>query len=391
MVDGRLCGALAEQTQLSIIGVSGDAGKVAAARERLAGRGIYGRRVSVHLVEGGALRLPIISLTSSSPKGPVAWPGAESLWAQKRKWGVCCNHITVLPGWSRTLCRTWLAVCPAQASGRTSTATRPILATAATHLCTAILCCNGSAVLERLQWWTGIYGTRTARRGGQTNHPRRKPSRSRWTPTTEKELWRLPLPGSQRYSMPYDAGYMSVNDGRLFVAVADEARLINLARGKVEQTFPVSEFVPGERRHWGHAVLADRRIFGTAQRTTASRTKPSRDLINVDYNNNQAMVTGTHLFSAPLDGGRLGPGKWKHEGGTILNPTITLSGDRVFFVKTTKPVSGSGRHSLDVLRKAGLQIVCLDAETGDGFGRGRWTKAWSKAGIFCSLRHREII
>ena len=63
------------------------------------------------------------------------------------------------------------------------------------------------------------------------------------------ELWRLPLPGSQRYSMPYDAGYMSVNDGRLFVAVADEARLINLASGKVEQTFPVSEFVPGERRH----------------------------------------------------------------------------------------------------------------------------------------------
>ena len=178
------------------------------------------------------------------------------------------------------------------------------------------------------------------------------------------ELWRLPLPGSQRYSMPYDAGYMSVNDGRLFVAVADEARLINLASGKVEQTFPVSEFVPGERRHWGHAVLADRRIFGTAQRTTASRTKPSRDLINVDYNNNQAMVTGTHLFSAPLDGGRLGQGKWTHEGGTILNPTITLSGDRVFFVKTTKPVSGSGRHSLDVLRKAGLQIVCLDAETG---------------------------
>ncbi|GIT05549.1 MAG: hypothetical protein CM1200mP29_09600 [Verrucomicrobiota bacterium] len=36
----------------------------------------------------------------------------------------------------------------------------------------------------------------------------------------------------------------------------------------------------------------------------------------------------------------------------------------MFFVKTTKPVSGSGRHSLDVLRKAGLQIVCLDAETG---------------------------
>jgi len=36
----------------------------------------------------------------------------------------------------------------------------------------------------------------------------------------------------------------------------------------------------------------------------------------------------------------------------------------VFFVETTRPVSGSGRHSLDALRKVGLQIVCLDAETG---------------------------
>ena len=178
------------------------------------------------------------------------------------------------------------------------------------------------------------------------------------------ELWRLPLPGSQRYSMPYDAGYMSVNGGRLFVAVADEARLINLASGEVERTFPVSEFVPGERRHWGHAVLTAKRIFGTAQRTTASRTRPSRDLIGADYNNNQAMVTGTHLFSAPLKGSRLGQGSWTHDGGTILNPTITLSGGRVFFVETTKPVNGSGRHSLDALRKAGLQIVCLDAETG---------------------------
>ena len=68
VVDGRLCGALAEQTQLSIIGVSGDAGKVAAARERLAGRGIYGRRVSVHLVEGGALPFTCLLYTSPSPR-----------------------------------------------------------------------------------------------------------------------------------------------------------------------------------------------------------------------------------------------------------------------------------------------------------------------------------
>ena len=73
VVDGRLCDALAEQTQLSIIGVSGDAGKVAAAREHLAGRGIYGRRVSVHLVEGGAL--PFTDYFANLIASEAAWLG----------------------------------------------------------------------------------------------------------------------------------------------------------------------------------------------------------------------------------------------------------------------------------------------------------------------------
>ena len=362
MVDGRLCGALAEQTQLSIIGVSGDAGKVAAARERLAGRGIYGRRVSVHLVEGGAL--PFTDYFANLIVSEAAWLGqAQSRLAKDELGRLLQPHNGVA----------WLEPdsVPHLASGLPG-------AGEWTHQYgnPANTSNSGDALVHSdlvLQWFGGPGAAPMVDRHLRAPAPLAAEGKliipgenlliavDAYNGT---ELWRLPLPGSQRYSMPYDAGYMSVNDGRLFVAVADEARLINLASGKVEQTFPVSEFVPGERRPWGHAVLADRRIFGTAQRTTASRTKPSRDLISGDYNNNQAMVTGTHLFSAPLDGGRLGQGKWTHEGGTILNPTITLSGDRVFFVKTTKPVSGSGRHSLDVLRKAGLQIVCLDAETG---------------------------
>ena len=362
VVDGRLCGALAEQTQLSIIGVSGDAGKVAAARERLAGRGIYGRRVSVHLVEGGAL--PFTDYFANLIVSEAAWLGqAQSRLAKDELGRLLQPHNGV--AWLEPDCVPHLASGLPGAGEWTHQYGNP-----------ANTSNSGDALVHSdlvLQWFGGPGAAPMVDRHLRAPAPLAAEGKliipgenlliavDAYNGT---ELWRLPLPGSQRYSMPYDAGYMSVNDGRLFVAVADEARLINLASGKVEQTFPVSEFVPGERRHWGHAVLADRRIFGTAQRTTASRTKPSRDLISVDYNNNQAMVTGTHLFSAPLDGGRLGQGKWTHEGGTILNPTITLSGDRVFFVKTTKPVSGSGRHSLDVLRKAGLQIVCLDAETG---------------------------
>ena len=361
VVDGRLCAALAGQTQLSIIGVSADAGKVAAARELLAARGLYGHRVSVHLV-GDAL--PFTDYFANLIVSESAWLGqAPSRLAKGERERLLQPHNGV--AWLAPDAAPRLATGLAGAGEWTHQYGNP-----------ANTSNSGDTLVHSdlvLQWFGGPGAAPMVDRHLRAPAPLAAEGKliipgenlvivvDAYNGT---EQWRLQLPGSQRYSMPYDAGYMSVNAGRLCVAVADGARLINLASGEVERTFPVSMFVPGERRHWGHAVLTARRIFGTAQRTTASRTKPSRGLISADYNNNQAMVTGTHLFSAPLDGTRLGQGKWMHEGGTILNPTITLSGGRVFFVETTKPVNGSGRHSLDALRKAGLQIVCLDAETG---------------------------
>jgi hypothetical protein len=41
-------------------------------------------------------------------------------------------------------------------------------------------------------------------------------------PYNGTELWTRKLEPSQRYSMPYDCGYMSLNTGRLAIAVNDE-------------------------------------------------------------------------------------------------------------------------------------------------------------------------
>ncbi|MFQ3167958.1 MAG: outer membrane protein assembly factor BamB [Limisphaerales bacterium] len=362
VVDGRLCAALAEQTQLSIIGVSAAAGNVAAARGLLAKRGLYGRRVSVHLAGGGTL--PFTDYFANLIVSEAAWLGqAPSRLAKGERERLLQPHNGV--AWLGPDAAPRLANGLAGAGEWTHQYGNP-----------ANTCNSGDTLVHSdlvLQWFGGPGAAPMVDRHLRAPAPLAAEGKliipgenlviavDAYNGT---ELWRLPLPGSQRYSMPYDAGYMSVNGGRLCVAVADEARLVNLASGEVVRTFPVSMFVPGEQRHWGHVVLTAKRIFGTAQHATASRTKPSRALIGADYGNNQAMVTGTHLFSAPLDGSRLGRGKWTHDGGTILNPTITLSGGRVFFVETAKPVNGSGRHSLDTLRKAGLKIVCLDAETG---------------------------
>ena len=369
VTDGQLCAALAQQTQFQIVGIGSDEGQVSATRERLVRLGLYGSRVTIHLASKGAL--PFTDYFANLITSESAWLGQAPSRLAKGELERLLQPYNGLA---------WLApeAPPHLASGLSG-------AGEWTHQYgnPANTSNSGDALVHSdlvLQWFGGPGAAPMVDRHLRAPAPLAAEGRliipgenlviavDAYNGT---ELWRLPLPGSQRYSMPYDAGYMSLNDGHLFAAVADEARLVNLETGKVEGAFAVSEFVPGSKRHWGHAVLADGRVFGTAQHPTASRTKPSRDLISADYNNNQSMVTGTHLFSAMLDNSQLRRGEWVHEGGSILNPTITIAGDRVFFVETNRPIDGGGRHTLDELRKDGLRIVCLDSKTG-----GRlWTRS----------------
>lgn len=369
VTDGRLCAALAQAANIRVVGVSKDAGSVAAARELLAECGLYGTRVSVHLVESDAL--PFTDYFANLIASESAWLGTGAGHLAKSE------LERLLQPYNGVV---WLSPNSSPHSAKGLPGAGEWTHQYGTPANTSN---SGDKLVHSdlvLQWFGGPGAAPMVDR--HLRAPAPLAAEGRLIIPGENlviavdafngtELWRQPLPGSQRYSMPYDAGYMSLNDGRLFVAVADEARLVNLDSGEVEQKFPLSDFAPGQRRHWGYAVLRDGRIFGTAQHPTASRTNPSRNLISADYNNNQSVVTGTHLFSAPLDASPGGQGRWTHNGGTILNPTITLSGGRVFFIETNRPVDGSGRYSLDTLRKTGLQIVCLDAETG-----GRlWTRA----------------
>ncbi len=177
------------------------------------------------------------------------------------------------------------------------------------------------------------------------------------------ELWQLDLPSSQRYSMPYDAGYMSLSNGSLAIAVNDACWMVDADSGKRMKVLRL----PGnpDRKHWGYVVLHDDQLIGSVQKDSASRTSPGYAQIDQDYRNGQPIVTSESLFRLNPKTGHM---VWKYEGGEILNPTLTMSESTLFFVETKSSQAmenPTGRIPLENCLVDGGEIIALSLETGE--------------------------
>lgn len=180
------------------------------------------------------------------------------------------------------------------------------------------------------------------------------------------ELWQLDLPKSQRYSMPYDAGYMSIEGDTLCIAVRGHCWVIDAGTGQVMKRIAVPWAVTklSEEKYWGYTALVDGRLYGSAQHASASRTVPSRQRIDDDYENNVPIVTGQGLFCVDAEsGGSI----WQRQKGVIVNSSITIAEQRIFFFECRSQEAkdhDSGRIDLRLLTADDTFLVCLDSVTG---------------------------
>ena len=177
------------------------------------------------------------------------------------------------------------------------------------------------------------------------------------------ELWQMDLPPSQRYSMPYDAGYMSLSNGSLAIAVHDACWMVDAYSGKRMKVVSL----PGDsdRKHWGYVVLHDDHLIGSIQKDSASRTVPGYAQIDQDYRNGQPIVTSESLFRLDPKTGHV---LWQYEGGLVLNPTLTISESTLFFVENQGSQSmenPTGRIALENCLANGGEIVALSLATGE--------------------------
>ena len=354
-----LARAVLERTQLKVVVLLSEAERVASFRAKALNQGLYGIRLSAHQLDQGVMPLTdhfaalVVSSDSSialselqriaRPHGGVVWdfvtdtksiePGLEGEGRWTHLYGNPAN--TASSGDQRVgekLALQWFGgPGPRRMVDRHLRGSSPLYSS-------GILVVPGENLVVGVDAYSG------------------------------EELWELDLPGSQRYSMPYDGGYMALSGRTLALAVKGECWLVRSSDGQVRERLPMPD--AGEGFGWGYAAIRDQQLFGSVQFLEASRTQPSRGAIDSDYRNAQPLVVSQSLFAMNLSGGELA---WQRGAGRILNPTITVGEEAVYFVECLPAKAerhGDGRLSLESLPEIEPRIVSLRNRD----GRVRWTK-----------------
>ncbi len=361
---GQLIEQLLAKTDLRIVAIDADPTRVASARTEWLDRGLYGRRIAAHHVPAGPLPFTdyfanfVLAEASLEGAPSIPWP-AEDLQRVTRPFG---GVSWVDPGknpetrgalegageWTHQF---------GNPGNTASSGDRRIHADFA------------------LQWFGGPGPDQMVDR--HLRGPAPLASQGLLLVPGENRIlavdayngtmrWQRDLPGSQRYTMPYDAGYMAIEGARLAVAVRDSCWLLDTEDGRIAHQWPVPHPAGATSEvHWGYAALLDNQLFGTAQKASASRTVPTYEQIDVDYNNDQPLVTGLSLFQVDAETGRT---VWHRQRGVLLNTSLTLAPDRVVVVEARDAEllgHPTGRIPLKRLLTGAPWIVAVDTRTGE--------------------------
>lgn len=178
------------------------------------------------------------------------------------------------------------------------------------------------------------------------------------------ELWDVELPDSQRYAMPYDAGYIAAGGGQVFAAVDAELWRIDAATGEVRSRFSLPAEI-GRGRHAGYVGVDGDEVYISATLPTAHRTEPGRELADTSYKSVRPVVTARAF--ARLDA-RTGRAEWTRDSGAIVQPTITVTPEAVCFVESRGEAvrrHETGRIDLPTLLTSDAWLVALSRESGE--------------------------
>jgi outer membrane protein assembly factor BamB len=387
---GRLAYELARRSDLKIIGVDENPDNVATARSAIDKAGLYGR-VFIHRKDYESLPYTkyfaniIVSdkalQTGKLPIGPdeifrvlrpdggivaLALPTDKFDPAQLKQWS-----RSYLVGWETEIARNislaWTR--------------RPALEGAGewTHIYAepGNTSCSGDKIVKGkmlLQWFGRPGPRRMIDRHHRNVPPLFKDGRlfapgdcivyaiDAYNGTIE---WQVEVPNSRRLGAFLDSGSMAVDEKCLYVVAEDKCYGFDVRNGRRSMTYEMPQLIETEPREWGYIAYSGNILLGSGRRKGASYTETSYEADDSLWYRDMKLVTSDYVFAKDKQDGRL---LWKYHAGLIVNTTITVGNERIYFLETDslKALTDKlGRMPAKTLFDGGSQyLVALNKKTG---------------------------
>ena len=177
----------------------------------------------------------------------------------------------------------------------------------------------------------------------------------------------LEIPGLLRVNTPRDGGYLCADAGGIFVAVDDDCWRLDGDTGIRTKTYGLND----DGMEWGYVARLGNLLCGSAQIDGAHYTNIWGGPGWYDHRSDvgaTAKVCSKYLFADDVDSGAR---VWSYDSGdsdkgVIINSTITIGGDRIYFVESRDPdveSYPSGRIGISDLWDQ-QYLVALDADDG---------------------------
>lgn len=391
--EGRLAFALAKRSELTVIGVTADAGQANRARSALRRAGIYGSRVIIHHRPLAHLRHTdnLYNIAVSSEllhNGNLPGDHSELLRVLRPSGGVLA-----LVGEPQIDLAKIIADSPlsketiTEFSGELLLARRKVLNGAGewthTYGTAAQTANSGDEIVDggemALQWF-GKPGAR-----GMIDRQGRNPP-----PLTSNGilyvqgdnriwgqdafngtiLWNYEFPSElRRVNTPRDGSNMCADNMSLFIAMRDLAYRFEGQTGRLLNSYSV---IGDDKSNWGYIANDGNLLFGSSIKLGSEYTKFKGTPYWYDSTGTQdtAKVCSDNLFAIDKQSGLK---KWEYQGGKIINTTIAIGDGRVYFVESNssslrnQPTSRIASNNL----WSSLRLVALNQNTG--------VKIWSQA------------
>ncbi len=176
--------------------------------------------------------------------------------------------------------------------------------------------------------------------------------------------WSLEIPHLARFNIPRDTANWCADAGSVYAAVGNGCWRIDAADGRVRTFYAPVGPDKGRRYAWGYVATYAGKLIGSAVRPGGAFASFWGGGGWYDGRNGPgaAKVCSESLFALDKATGRAA---WTYADGAVVNSTITVGRNRVYFIEArgAKATAAAGRLRPAEMRE-GQHLVCLDVDSG---------------------------